>query len=351
MSPTIKYKGPQKQGSFWTICHSLANDRTHSFHPCPLFVIALLLVFSSCRHTESNINIFRYDSLLFETPTEQLHSSLSEANRQYGNPLLHIYPDDPTFMEMLSGYVADSTMRQVYNITRHRYPSLVWLEKELSEALGKAAKLDSEIGLDHASTFLSGTFDYDSRVVVDAQSRSLLVSLDQYALPQMERFGYFGLPMYLVNLCDSAYMVSDIMAELARQYIVMPNPEDITLLDLMLMEGKVLYFLDQVMPNTDDNLKIRYSDEQFDWCRRNEAMIWAYLIQHNMLYEKDKSRFHNFIDEAPKTNAFKDSAPRTPQYIGWHIIRNYMNNNKCSIKELFENTDSQAILSASKYKP
>ena len=96
---------------------------------------------------------------------------------------------------------------------------------------------------------------------------------------------------------------------------------------------------------------MRYSEEQMEWMRRNESNVWAYFIQNNLLYEKDFSRYHNFVDEAPKTNAFKDSAPRTPQYIGWQIVRKYMERTKCSMKELFANTDSQAILQASQYKP
>ena len=124
-----------------------------------------------------------------------------------------------------------------------------------------------------------------------------------------------------------------------------------TMLDLMISEGKVLYFLDQVMPKKDNRLKIRYSEEQMEWMKANESNVWAFFIQNNLLYEKDFSRYHNFVDDAPKTNAFKDSAPRTTHYIGWQIVRKYMENNKCSMKELFNNTDSQAILAASKYKP
>ena len=115
--------------------------------------------------------------------------------------------------------------------------------------------------------------------------------------------------------------------------------------------AKLRLFYDQVMPKKDNRLKIRYSEEQMEWMKANESNVWAFFIQNNLLYEKDFSRYHNFVDDAPKTNAFKDSAPRTTHYIGWQIVRKYMENNKCSMKELFNNTDSQAILAASKYKP
>ena len=124
-----------------------------------------------------------------------------------------------------------------------------------------------------------------------------------------------------------------------------------TMLDYMICEGKALYFLDQVLPNTPDAIKIRYNDEQLAWAKKNEQDIWNYFVSNQLLYETDFMRFHNFVDEAPKTNTFKDSAPRTTQYIGWQIVRRYMKKNHLSMNELFEETDSQKILRDSGYKP
>lgn len=301
-------------------------------------------------HTDG-IEFLRYEQILFDTPANDMPQRLSEFGKQFSSPLLNIFPDDPAFMEQLHGFTSDSIVRAIYNITNSRYNDLSWLEKEVDKALKAAKKLDSEIDFTQFATFVSGYFDYKQRILTDRDSKSLLVSIDQYALPQMEEFSYFGLPLFIVELSDSAYLASDIMAEIARQYIASPNETNTTMLDLMIAEGKVLYFLDQVMPDKKDFLKIRYTPEQMQWAKDNENNIWTYFIQNNLLYEKDFARYHNFIDDAPKTNAFKDSAPRTTDYIGWQIVRQYMKNNKCTLKELFANTDSQAILQASKYRP
>lgn len=323
-----------------------------------LFVVSFLclMAFAGChqrnqQHKEGDIEIARFEKVLFDTPTEQLREQLALFRAEYPSPLLNIYPDDPNFMAQLTGFISDSTMRSIYDITRQHFGNLTWLEEELTQALRRAKKECPNIDMQHFATFVSGYFDYGQRILVDRESQSILVSIDQYAVKYMEPFAYFGLPMFIVSISDSAYLASDIMAEVARQYIFAPDETQMTMLDRMVMEGKVLYFLDQVMPKKADHLKIRYTSEQLEWCQKNEPMIWAYFIQHNLLYEKDFNRYHNFVDEAPKTNAFKDSAPRTTDYIGWQIVRNYMKNNKCSMKQLFENTDSQTILQASKYKP
>lgn len=325
--------------------------------------LTAMFCLSACKgdsdsHRSGDIELLRFEQILFETPEKELPKALAKFDESYKSPLLIIQPNDPMFMTQLVGFVADPIVREIYDATNHRYKNLYWLEAELTEALNKTHNLDEEIDIEHFATFVSASFDYSRRIAIDRDSRSLLLSIDQYAVGDMENYNYFGLPMFIVERCDSTYIASDIMAEVARQYIASPTEGDgtdseksPTMLDLMISEGKVLYFLDQVMPKKEDHVKIRYSEEQMKWMRDNESKVWSYFIQNDLLYEKDYTRYHNFIDEAPKTNAFKDSAPRTTQYIGWQIVRRYMSANKCSMKELFDNKDSQAILTASKYRP
>ena len=67
---------------------------------------------------------------------------------------------------------------------------------------------------------------------------------------------------------------------------------------------------------------------------------------------KQLSLFRNIIDDAPKTNAFGDgSAPRTTDYIGWQIVRAYMKKSGCTMQQLFEETDSQKLLTQSGWRP
>lgn len=318
-----------------------------------LLLLATTFFFSttSCRKSKTkDIHIIRFEQLLFNS-ADQLQPALQQFSTQYPSPLLPVYPNDPAYMTQLQQFVADPTVRDIYKITTSIYPNLQWLEKEVGSALAIASELDNDIDINIFATYISGLSDYEQRVAVDVPSQSVRISLDHYAVKGMQKYSYFGLPLYIVEHCDSSALAVDIMAAIARQYIAMPDEKDVTMLDIMISEGKVLYFLDQVLPRKDDAAKIRFSQEQLEWMRRNESNVWSYFIQNNLLYEKDFNRYHNFVDEAPKTNAFKDSAPRTTHYIGWQIVRLYMDNTHCSLKELFENTNSQSILQTSQYKP
>ncbi len=318
-----------------------------------IFSALSVVAFGGCGDKDEKIDItlHRFERVLFDNEPAVMADSLRAFQRQFPSGLLTTYPDDPYYMQQVAGFTGDSIVQAIYRITSSRYSDLGWLEEELGKALGKARKLDKEIAITHFATYVSCSFDYGNRVRASREDSSVLVSIDQYAIGGMEQYSYFGLPLYLVQLSDSAYIAADVMAEIARQYIAAPKDGSPTMLDMMVAEGKVLYFLDQTMPDAEPSLKMRLSDEQLEWCRKNEPMVWAYFIQHELLYEKDYTRYHNFIDEAPKTNAFKDSAPRVALYIGYQIVKNYMEQSGDSMAELFAATDSQALLAASKYKP
>lgn len=314
-------------------------------------LVALALMCSSCRSDNASVDILRFDKLMFETPSSDLPKALSDFQGEYRSPLLRIYPSDENYMATFHDFAADSVVRQIYSITNQKMGDLHWLERELGGAIAKSDELMPTMHLEHIATYISGMFDYQNRILVDKGTQSALISLDLYAVDGMERYSFFGLPQYLVRQSDTAYLATDLMAEWARHFIAAPEESDVTLLDLMVMEGKALYYLDLVFPGANDHIKLRYTPQQLQWCQKNEAMLWSYFISHGLLYEKDFARYHNFIDEAPFTNAFKDSAPRTPEYLGLQIVRAYMRKSGATLAELFANSDSQAILNTSSYKP
>ena len=60
-----------------------------------------------------------------------------------------------------------------------------------------------------------------------------------------------------------------------------------------------------------------------------------------------------FTGEGPFTTGFvKESPARTGVWIGWNIVKKYMDKNaNISLDQLMHETDAQKILSLSKYKP
>lgn len=315
-----------------------------------LAVLALVATMSACRHTSDEaVQLHRFEKVLFDTPVEQLQGKLLSVGSEYGTELLNIRPENPEYMQMLAGFVQDPTMREVYRLVDSVFGDMQEESVALGKALAKAQELSPTLRYDKVFTFISGMFDYDMRV--GCNSHELVISLDQYVLPYTQKFNYFNSPLFLVQQSRPQYLVADCMEAIGRQHIAIPQEGEMTLLDYMVAEGKAIYFAQQTLPDTPDSILMRYSKVQMEWMKKNESNVWSYLLQNKVLYDIDYMRFHNLIDDAPKTNAFRDSSPRTPYYIGWKIVSQYVSNTGTSIDELFEETDSQKILSQSNYRP
>jgi hypothetical protein len=315
-----------------------------------LAVLALVATMSACRHTSDEaVQLHRFEKVLFDTPVEQLQGKLQSVGSEYGTELLNIRPENPEYMQMLAGFVQDPTMREVYRLVDSVFGDMQEESVALGKALAKAQELSPTLRYDKVFTFISGMFDYDMRV--GCNSHELVISLDQYILPYTQKFNYFNSPLFLVQQSRPQYLVADCMEAIGRQHIAIPQEGEMTLLDYMVAEGKAIYFAQQTLPDTPDSILMRYSKVQMEWMKKNESNVWSYLLQNKVLYDIDYMRFHNLIDDAPKTNAFRDSSPRTPYYIGWKIVSQYVSNTGASLDELFEETDSQKILSQSNYRP
>ena len=303
-----------------------------------------------CRqNTATPVEIHRFDKVLFTTPPASLTEKLASVRNEYNTELLNIQPDNPEYMQMLTGFVEDVTMRDVYRIVDSTFGDMQKEAEQLGAALKRANEMCPTLRYDKIYTFVSGMFDYNMRV--GCNSHELVISLDQYVLPYTKKYNYFNSPLFLVNQSRPEYLLTDCMTAIARQHIAIPQDREMNLLDYMVSEGKAIYFAQQTLGKVADSLLMRYTGEQMDWMQKNEEHVWSYFLQSKLLYETDYMRFHNFIDDAPKTNAFRDSSPRTTDYIGWHIVSQYVERTGVSLQELFEETDAQKILSKSNYRP
>lgn len=312
-----------------------------------MLCLCILLVatgMTSCSDNEQKIHFLRFEQFLFDPGQTESDAS------QFQSPLLNYHPENPQFMAMLDDFTSDEAVQYIYHITDSLYHDLGWLEKDLGKSIARAERLCPSMHYDNFFTLVTADFDdYQNRVF--CTTNELAVSIDRYAVGEMERYSSFGLPSYILALSGREYIVPDCMAAIARSHIELPDGQP-TLLDYAIAEGKVLYFLERTLPQTADTLRLRYTAEQLRWMKNNEKRVWTWLIENKMLYSSDFSQLRNLVDEAPKTNAFGEgSAPRTVHYIGWQIVRKYVKSSGCSMEELFAETDSQAILTRSGWRP
>lgn len=128
--------------------------------------------------------------------------------------------------------------------------------------------------------------------------------------------------------------------------------EDKNLLDLMIQEGKMLYFLRTVLPDFSDEKILGYTPEQLKWCAENEVYIYKFFTDQDLFYEKSPIKIMRYIAPAPTSMGMPDQSPgRTGAYIGYQIIRSYAEKTGKDLYEILHTDNAQEIFNTAKYKP
>jgi gliding motility-associated lipoprotein GldB len=191
--------------------------------------------------------------------------------------------------------------------------------------------------------------DYRNRIIVT--DTITLISIDTY-LGSDHEF-YQGIQKYIREDFNKSHIAVDLASEYAKKYIF--QEQNKTLLDEMIYFGKILYFEDKVIPFKTEAERIGYTEAQLDWARANESYIWRYFIERELLFSTDSKLPGRFINLAPFSKFYLEeidsqSPGRLGQYMGWQIVRAYMENNEVTLKDMLL-ASSEDIFNNSKFKP
>jgi uncharacterized protein YjaZ len=125
------------------------------------------------------------------------------------------------------------------------------------------------------------------------------------------------------------------------------------MLDVIIGEGKKMYFTEKMLPKTSKANIIEYTPEQYQWCLENEFQIWSFFIEQDLLYSTDDLIYQRYVAPAPSSAKMPPESPgQTGVWLGWQIVTAYMAKNKnVSLAQLMAQADAQKIMNDSGYKP
>jgi hypothetical protein len=130
--------------------------------------------------------------------------------------------------------------------------------------------------------------------------------------------------------------------------------QDKTLISEMIYYGKLHYLKDLLLPETPNYQKIGYTELQEKFCLENEFQMWSYLVDEKLLYDNNIKNYQRFIEDGPFTKFYleidRESPGRVGQWLGWQIVKSYMENNEVTLDQLLK-TEPTTIFNKSKYKP
>ncbi len=180
------------------------------------------------------------------------------------------------------------------------------------------------------------------------------VGIDKYMGKQnFYLYDKVGFSQYQKRRMIKEMIPVDIMRSIGESDFPYNSENADNLLNNIIYEGKMQYYLNCMLPETADTLKWRYTKKQLLWATKHEGKIWNYIAEKKILFSTDKTEIRKFTGDGPYTAIFTDvSAPRAGAFVGFKIVENYMRNNKqITLNALMEEKDARKILSGAKYNP
>jgi hypothetical protein len=257
---------------------------------------------------------------------------------------------DSLWSDRLAGFCTDKQNNEVFGSVESLYPEIDNIEVALSRAFSHYRHYFPEKPVPGIYTCITG-FNYS---ILTGDS-VLGISLDRYLGSECNYYRQLGLYKYQVAKMTPLNILPDCLYGWGSKewdFNDINYLQD-NVLTSMIHEGKLLYFVKCMLPETEDELIFGFSQPQMKFCRNNEGRMWEYLIENNLLFNSEMLTIKKLTGEAPFTSYFNSESPgRAAAWIGFRIIESYMQRNRdVTLEELMKNTDVQTILEKSKYHP
>ena len=298
-----------------------------------------------------DIKIDRFEKQLFEL---NKGGSLNDLEKKYPR-ILGLFSekviglgkvDSENYSQHLNKFLKDSTMNLVVNKVDSVFPNLDLQEEELVSGFKHLKYYYPQAEIPRVFSQISG---FNQSIVVD---KGLIgISLDKYLGEDCEFYALLGRPIYMRKNMTPNRIAQDIFLAYALTEFPFKAKKN-NLMEQMIYQGKILYFLQALLPEKGENDIMKYSSEAFKWCVNNESHVWAYIIEHKHLFSTQSSMARNYINDAPFTSGMPQESPgRIGTWIGLQIVKSYMEkHSEVSLPQLMLNDDYASLLRESAYE-
>jgi gliding motility-associated lipoprotein GldB len=313
-----------------------------------LFVLTIILLINiSCKKEiikkvdVSNINI----TVLIDRFEQKFYNANKQTLPALKNEYPYLFPsqNDSIWLEKMN----DVSELELFNKSQVVFNNLT-TEKDQIKDLFKHVKYYHNSFKSPKIITLITNLDYENKIIY--ADSLLFVSVDMYLGKSSEIYQNF--PVYLSQNFDKSHLVVDMAEVISKRYFIPSKKRQF--IDLMINEGKKMYMVDCYLPSISNAKKIGYSPDKFEWVAANESQLWKYFIENKLLFSTDPKLYTRFIANAPFSKFYididKESPGRIGVWLGWQIVRSYMNNNNVTLQQLLH-TNSEEIFKKSKYKP
>jgi hypothetical protein len=334
-----------------------------------LLIVTLVQVFFiSCKYKSNtpiienikvNATIERIDQAFFDS-TKPMQQRFEECRKKYGN-LFEYYLFDAGITDMAaqSGSIgAAATLftqyhRPIYDSAQVLYKDAKWLEKDFEKSYKLLKYYEPSFTEPKMFSFLSAFNTSEQKLYDGIQyQQDTLIIYWQMFLGQGSQFydpqTYYD---YLQVRFNKNYIVRNALVEILEAR----HPEtalDMPLIERFIEAGKRMYYLEKLMPDAAPEVKFGFKPKQLKDCNDKEKEIWAFFVSNDLLFKTEETIIREYLREQPFTKQMgTDSPGNIGVYVGYQIVKNYMNSNANITPSQLIKIDAKKIYSEAKYKP
>lgn len=292
------------------------------------------------------LEVERIETVLFEAQTAQDVEKVLADNPDFAQFFLHSdqYPDVSILAERMIGLIQNPSIDTLYQESLDAFQNFDQTIQALEESLGRLKAYYPETRTPLVQTAVTGL--YNDLFITNEH---IMIGMD-FFIGENASYKPQQIPEYILRRYTTEHLPANIMQFISSQYIE-PCKGD-AMLSEMIDYGKSYYLLGKILPCTPENILIGYTAEEWQDSFDNDEIIWANFVENKLLYETNHSIKQKFMGERPNVYEIGDKCPgRIGRWLGWQIVNAYAERTGVSVQKLMSETDANAILNQSGYKP
>jgi hypothetical protein len=317
-----------------------------------------LFIFASCSRNPLNVDATETKVTIEYVHLDSIYRSANSRDlvayhRQFLTEIPEIYEyelgyclrfanaSDSALLNGLSLFLADSYIKQ--------------LEKQLEKDFRDVSKFKEDItgGFKYLKfhfpdkptpkhvVFMNSLFQSSAFVT----KKEIGIGIERYlssSLPVIRKLPGQEFPKWMRDDWDVTFLPRDAVCSWVMTHIV-PEKEG-NLAEQIIRWGKILYITHAAFPDKGPSHAMRYTEKEYKWALTNEAQFWKYLVDQKMLFMTNERDVANFLREGPFTAGIPKKGPdRLGQFLGYQIVRKYMESTDDSFSEMIKKPYNQIL--------
>lgn len=348
------------------IIKSIQNSFAYGF-----FLFVLFISLNACQESaekapdvssiQISLSSSRLDRELVALDTNHLASGLVELNKKYPD-FLNFYLDtlmgfgvngnfadsNKGINEGLKSFITYKDYKDLFDTVNKHYPQTDDIEKDIQGGFQFMKYYYPKYEIPKIVYFTSGLGNWG----VVSYDGVLGIGLDMFLGERYPFYASVGQPDYMYINFRKQSIAPSVFSTIYNDFHPFQDEEK-NLLEMMIQKGKQQYFVAKMLPSAQAEDRIGYTAAQLKWCEENEAMIYNFFLDNNLMFEKNWGKMRRFVVYGPNTSGMPAESPgNIGTWLGLQIVKAYAKQNPdADLETIFKQENAEQFLKAAKYKP